>query len=366
LAGLVIITLAFYPGKGDSGPVASNYSLHFLAAAIQFTICITVTILQKKNRLRERIVNTLVITSLVFVLLICCYLLVARHAQSVAERFLIFFIAFQIMYVYDFCVVIATNLFLMLFFFLYEGRYAGNIEYWQFDVVNVLCACVIAATFTWISSHRVLSEMTSIRSLEIERNRFHEESIHDQLTGLGNRRHFEQSVDFYTSVCRHVHQTVCVIMLDVDFFKAYNDQYGHHKGDEVLKKIGQVLKNLSESEHTFTARVGGEEFIVLWTENRIAEAKRVARKLRQNIISLRIPHEKSGVAPHVTTSIGLYIMRGGSEDTSEDLYQKADAALYRAKGMGRDCIVLHDSADGQFQKVPASDTPHPGRENDRR
>jgi diguanylate cyclase (GGDEF)-like protein len=137
----------------------------------------------------------------------------------------------------------------------------------------------------------------------------------------------------------------------VDFFKLYNDTYLHIKGDEVLKAIGQVLRELSESEHVFAARVGGEEFIVLWTENRIAEAKRVARKLRQNIINLQIPHATSPVAPHVTVSIGLYVMRGGAQDTSEELYGNADKALYRAKELGRDRIVIHDSGDGSFQEV---------------
>jgi diguanylate cyclase (GGDEF)-like protein len=141
-------------------------------------------------------------------------------------------------------------------------------------------------------------------------------------------------------------------MLDVDFFKLYNDTYKHLKGDDVLRSIGRVLRELSESEHVFAARVGGEEFIILWTENRIAEAKRVARKLRQNIIDLKIPHEMSPVAPYVTVSIGLYMMRGGSQDTSEELYRNADMALYRAKEQGRDRIVLYDSEDGSFREVP--------------
>jgi diguanylate cyclase (GGDEF)-like protein len=240
---------------------------------------------------------------------------------------------------------------LILAFLIWGSLNESLVIFWRLDMVNITCAFGIAVTFTWIANHRVLGEMIGKRLLEEERNRFHEDSIRDQLTGLGNRRNFEQSVDFYTSVCRQVHQTVCVIMMDVDFFKMYNDFYGHPEGDEVLKALGRVLRNLAETERAFTARVGGEEFIVLWTENRLIEAMRVARKLRQDIIDLHIPHEMSSAAPYVTVSIGLYVMRGGSQDSSEELYKNADTALYRAKALGRDRIVLHDSADGSFREV---------------
>jgi diguanylate cyclase (GGDEF)-like protein len=260
------------------------------------------------------------------------------------EQFLIFFAVFQIIFVYDFFATFAANIVLVVFFRFFLEKYAAGIEHWWLDAGNVAYACAIATAFTWISSRRMISEM-------VLRNRYYKESIRDQLTGLGNRRNFEQSVGFYISVCRRVHQTVCAIMLDVDFFKLYNDRYKHLKGDDVLRQIGRVLRELSESEHVFAARVGGEEFIVLWTENRIAEAKRVARKLRQNIIDLQIPHEASPVAPCVTVSIGLYMMRGGSQDTSDELYRNADTALYRAKEQGRDRIVLYDSEDSSFREV---------------
>jgi diguanylate cyclase (GGDEF)-like protein len=140
-------------------------------------------------------------------------------------------------------------------------------------------------------------------------------------------------------------------MMDVDFFKCYNDHYGHSKGDFVLRSIGMALQSLIDEERVFAARVGGEEFIVLWTENRISEAERVALKLRQKIIDLRIPHEKSSVAPYVTASLGMYILRGGSSDSVEDFYNNADAALYEAKNRGRNRIMLMDSADKTLRPV---------------
>jgi diguanylate cyclase (GGDEF)-like protein len=344
LSGLVIVIAAFFFSKGNGSLADRILPLPVLIAAAEFAICVCINLLKRKKRLQAWLVNALVIISFVLVLGNCCYALATGRSWMAVEQFLIFFAVFQIIFVYDFFATFAINIALVIFFRFFLARYAVGIEHWWLDAGNVVYACVIATAFTWISSRRMISEM-------VLRNRYYKESIRDQLTGLGNRRNFEQSVDFYISVCRRVHQTVCAIMLDVDFFKLYNDLYKHLKGDEVLRQIGRVLRELSESEHVFAARVGGEEFIVLWTENRIAEAKRVARKLRQNIIDLQIPHEASPVAPCVTVSIGLYMMRGGSQDSSEELYRNADMALYRAKEQGRDRIVLYDSEDGSFREV---------------
>jgi diguanylate cyclase (GGDEF)-like protein len=130
-----------------------------------------------------------------------------------------------------------------------------------------------------------------------------------------------------------VRQTLCIIMMDVDHFKAYNDYYGHLKGDQVLKAMGSVLSRLMAEEKVFAARIGGEEFIVLWTENRLSEAERLTLKLRQMILDLHIPHAKSPVAPSVTASFGLFFLRGDSARlaspmTAEELYEQADKALY--------------------------------------
>jgi diguanylate cyclase (GGDEF)-like protein len=210
---------------------------------------------------------------------------------------------------------------------------------------------ITGMVFTWYMSYVAIKGMITGQRLEAERNRFQEESNKDALTGLNNRRNFMESVNFYLSACRHVHQTICVIMLDVDYFKKYNDFYGHPKGDLVLEAIGSVLKQIMIEEGFYAARVGGEEFIILGTENRLAEAERIARRIRQMIIDLKIPHEQSEIFPWVTASLGIYVMRGGSLDTVNELYSRVDAALYEAKRLGRNCIVLRDSAAMGMQPV---------------
>jgi diguanylate cyclase (GGDEF)-like protein len=224
-------------------------------------------------------------------------------------------------------------------------------DVWIIDVTEITIAALVGIAFGWYVSHMAINAIYTAGSLSKDRDRFREESVRDELTGLSNRREYQSVIRFYISASQHVNQTVCAIMLDVDFFKNYNDYYGHQKGDEVLKAIGGVLKQLISEEKVFAARVGGEEFIVLWTENRIAEAERVAIKLLNMIIALQIPHERSSVAPYITASLGLYVLRGGVMDSPEDLYREADYALYRAKECGRNCIILRDSADMSTRMV---------------
>jgi diguanylate cyclase (GGDEF)-like protein len=224
-------------------------------------------------------------------------------------------------------------------------------EIWRYAVVNAAAAGLIGTVLAWYVSRLILNEMIAAWKLEEERNRFQEESRRDALTGLSNRRDYLHTAPFFVSVCQHVRQTICAIMMDVDYFKKYNDFYGHQRGDGVLQAIGKALRVLIEEDRVFAARVGGEEFIILWTENRIAEAERVAIKLRHLIADLRIPHEQSGAAPYVTVSMGLYVLRGGASGTVDGLYNKADEALYAAKRQGRNCIILLDSADGRMRRV---------------
>lgn len=291
-----------------------------------------------------------------FLLFYCCligfglYIDVIQWPQQRTSLLLVFLICCQIVFVFNPLWIFALNLVTVAIFVVLVMAFKPGI-FWRYDVINACIASLMGMLFAWYMSHVIIREILTTRRLEIERNSFREESIRDELTGLSNRRDYLHGVNFYINVCRHVHQTVCVIMMDVDFFKNYNDFYGHQKGDVVLRSIGRVLRQIMSEEHVYAARVGGEEFIILWTENRITEAERVAIRLRQMIIDMGIPHEKSTVAPYVTASFGLYILRGGSMDSIEELYNHADTALYQAKNNGRNCIVLLDSADKVMRPV---------------
>jgi diguanylate cyclase (GGDEF)-like protein len=347
-----MLIFSFYPKPYDN-----NRIFYYTLSAVEMALFFVSFYTLKKNKLSN---NSAAFNTgyIIFILslVIFCVFIYAIDISPFVVRFLLVLLNFQIIFVIDIIAVIIVNMLIVIIFFLVEkysfmftGIYMpGN---GIFDVYNIALSSIICITINWYSSCVIVKGIITSNSLKKERNRFLNDSIHDQLTGLNNRRSFEQSVDFYTSVCRHVHQTVCVVMMDVDFFKNYNDFYGHQKGDIVLQSLGKVLKELAEEDRVYVARVGGEEFIVLWTENRMIEAERVVLKLRQKIIDLQIPHKESSAAPYVTASFGLYFMRGGSLDSAEELYNFADLALYKAKEAGRNCIMLLDSATHIYSPV---------------
>jgi diguanylate cyclase (GGDEF)-like protein len=268
-------------------------------------------------------------------------------------NFLVLFICSQIIFVIDPLYNLLLNVIAILIFFCFSVM-VRPFSVDGTDLINIIIAGITGLAFGWYMSYIFIQKRLAIGRLKSERNRFQEASIRDELTGLGNRRDFTEAVNFFISVCRQVHQSVLVIMLDVDFFKFYNDFYGHPKGDLVLQAIGKELKKIATEEWIYAARVGGEEFIILGTENRLTEVERIALKIKQRIVDLNIPHEKSTIAPYVTASLGVYFMRGGSENTREELYSQVDLALYEAKARGRNGVVLLDSADKTMRTVVSS------------
>lgn len=320
------------------------------AGALEFAVFLYISRLCGQKKYAKRRVYAALGCYFVFLLGFGICLSVFFTPEYYGVNFIVFLICSQVVFVLNPPLILLLNA-AAVSVFACLGAPVKPPQIWRSDLVNAAIAALIGMALSWYMSRSLIKVMITSRRFEQERNRFREESIRDELTGLSNRRDYLNAVNFYISVCHHVHQTVCAVMMDVDYFKNYNDYYGHQKGDAVLKSIGDVLRRLSSEEHAFTARVGGEEFIVLWTENRIAEAERVALKLRQMIIDLQIPHEKSAAAPHITASFGLYIQRGGSADTAEDLYRNADSALYMAKKNGRNCIMCINSEDKTAKMV---------------
>ncbi|MDR0689412.1 MAG: GGDEF domain-containing protein [Spirochaetaceae bacterium] len=316
----------------------------------EFSIFLYAQWLRRRRKGRNAFVYVGIIIFFAGMMFFCIYIGIIARPEFPAVNFLIFFMYSQIIFVIDPLWNLLINSIAILMFFCFTIEVVP-FSIWIVDLVNIIIAGMIGSIFSWYMSFVSVREMLAVQRLETERNRFREESIRDELTGLNNRRDFMETVNFYLSVCRNVHQTIIVIMLDVDYFKRYNDFYGHPQGDLVLQAIGKALRTIMEEERIYAARVGGEEFILLGTENRLAEVERIAIKIRQRIIDLNIPHEQSPIAPYVTVSLGVYLLRGGSEDTVAELYSRADLALYEAKARGRNNIVLIDSINKTIRPV---------------
>lgn len=165
-------------------------------------------------------------------------------------------------------------------------------------------------------------------------------SITDSLTGLFNRRHFDSRFAVECLLARERQVVVSLVLIDIDFFKKINDSFGHQIGDIVLKTISKTLKTILRTSDII-ARVGGEEFAALLFDTTPEDAMMAAEKIRKGIEDTPIPLAGFNQSIHVTVSLGIagFIE---ANDTPESVYGAADAALYKAKGSGRNCIVMSD------------------------
>lgn len=162
-------------------------------------------------------------------------------------------------------------------------------------------------------------------------------SQNDELTKISNRRNFDEMMDTYYEQSRQDETPLSILFIDVDFFKKYNDFYGHQKGDDVISSIAKSIKNAIR-HMDFVARYGGEEFVVLLPETDAHGAYAVASNIYRAIERLEIPHEMSEVSPFVTISLGITVFKGEVDLSKAELLGIADQALYRAKQLGRNQI----------------------------
>jgi diguanylate cyclase (GGDEF)-like protein len=164
-------------------------------------------------------------------------------------------------------------------------------------------------------------------------------SRQDWLTELANRRYFDTFLADELARARRSKQELCLALCDVDFFKAYNDHYGHQAGDECLKQIARALQSGCRRPADLAARYGGEEFALVLPETNLAGAVQVGEAIRQAVLQLQIPHGHSAIAAHVTLSVGVAGLHPGMDAQPERLIAAADQALYQAKKLGRNRVV---------------------------
>ena len=165
----------------------------------------------------------------------------------------------------------------------------------------------------------------------------------DGLTGLGNRRYFDEYLAAEWKRCQRMKSPLSVLMIDVDHFKRYNDAYGHLAGDDVLKQIARVLQNGSTRSTDLAARFGGEEFVVILTSVPQEGASHVAERLVQGVRDLNIAHG----AGRVTISVGVATAWPDAEGDPARLVNAADLALFRAKNEGRNRLVYAELSPGR-------------------
>ncbi len=166
----------------------------------------------------------------------------------------------------------------------------------------------------------------------------------DGLTGIPNRRSFDCYLETeWKRASRHKHD-LSLILIDIDYFKRFNDHYGHTRGDDTLKRVSTVITQCAYRPDDLAARYGGEEFACILSQTDEAGALLVARRILDGIRELHVPHSASQVADHVTVSIGVASITPSSMSTPTDLVDQADNALYTAKREGRNRVVRFGKA----------------------
>ena len=173
-------------------------------------------------------------------------------------------------------------------------------------------------------------------------------SMTDGLTGIANRRAFDKFLDEELRHAVRSQYPISVLMADVDFFKKYNDAYGHLAGDECLRSIAAILKGVARRPGDLAARFGGEEFVVVLSMINSENAVSIAEKIRRQVEGLKLPHERSKIGDFVTISIGVVSAVPSNNMTSIDFIKCADEALYKAKGEGRNRVVIKELLPAQI------------------
>ncbi len=245
---------------------------------------------------------------------------------------------------------------------------------YRWQIVGVLALVAVQTLFIGLLLRLVRERRLALRALDKEREHLEERvterttelqvanaqlarlSTTDALTGLANRRQFDQVLKHEFLRMQRCHHPLSLIMLDVDHFKGFNDYYGHVMGDVCLHRIGQAIDQSVCHTPDLAVRYGGEEFAIILPETTFHEVKVLAERIRTQIEQLQIPHTCSETADYVTVSLGVVTVEAGVVYTMEEVVQLADKQLYKAKMMGRNLVLAtklgcatwsHNASNGQ-------------------
>ena len=184
---------------------------------------------------------------------------------------------------------------------------------------------------------RLVLSKTEISNLQHSLEAIRAESLTDPLTGLGNRKYFDRSIESAVQNALADGEPLSLLMFDIDHFKSFNDSYGHLTGDQVLRLVGMSLKQTIKGQD-ITARYGGEEFAVVLPNTALRQALTVADHIRRAVMSKELKKKSTGeILGRVTISVGVSMLKPG--DDTDSLIERADACLYAAKRNGRNRVI---------------------------
>jgi len=227
----------------------------------------------------------------------------------------------------------------------------AHITYILFSLVAILFYNNLLY-YTWITSHAMaigilleaflLGGLVSYRIKLLEEENLEKELLilTDSMTGLYNKHYFNEYFDKQLRLQHRIQTNLALMIIDIDYFKQYNDHYGHLAGDHALITVAKEIRRSLHRSSDMAFRIGGEEFAVLCMPHSLQDAMQTAEKIRQNVFNAEVEHCKSSICQHVTISIGLHLVKPEDRSSADSVYQSADQALYQAKEEGRNRIVI--------------------------
>ena len=211
---------------------------------------------------------------------------------------------------------------------------------WIRDVVHVLrnekgeTEALVGFMFDISERKRTEEQLKELR------HKLEDLSFKDGLTGVANRRRFDALFETEWRSARRTKKPLSLILIDIDFFKQFNDKYGHVRGDDCLRRVAQKLGAQGARPRDCVARYGGEEFVLLLPETDAEGAAHIAARCREALAEEKITHEASSVAKIVTLSIGAGTIVPGQDDDASKFLERVDQSLYQAKKQGRNTVVV--------------------------
>lgn len=234
--------------------------------------------------------------------------------------------------------------------FLLADKQVKTPERWQQDMIYTAVSVSVGLFISYHQAHLALDNIIAKNNLLKANFALYHTATTDELTGLMNRRMLFDRYEAIISDCAATQSSMACVILDIDDYKQFNDSYGHPEGDALLRKIGTTLRAYSDEMRIDIGRIGGEEFLAVWQEERLERCEQVAEELRRTIEQMAIPHMGAVEHEQVTMSVGLCLL---PYSKAQGAYLYADKALYRAKEAGKNCSCYFDEKTGDYQVLCA-------------
>jgi len=313
---------------------------YFAAASSGIVLFSTALFLNKAGKIRAACFM------FVFIILFNSFFTVYLFGAELGSRWMVIIALLPTVLYFNFsktqkiCIVAAAPIIINLHLILPEYNFPPfrleSLNFLRFYYANMI---IFSIVFILIANQAISMKLNELRARDAEK--FKALSITDELTKLNNRRSFLEYMNLMWKQSRRVNLPVSIIMIDVDWFKNYNDTLGHLEGDKALIAIAQCLKNQLKRETDLVARYGGEEFVCLLPFTEKDDVLIVAQRLIQSVEDMQIPHPMNSQSKYITISAGVASTTPDENNSSLQLLAEADKALYHAKKTGRNRFAVN-------------------------